>query len=147
MLGSLGVILFTLVVVGGVVWLQIYLSKRESRWPGLIIPAIQLVLSILATVGSVVYAAVPLESVAVTIAAQAVIIFLLSNIPTLISLAIYFVCRVKLRRAISVGFYSYLLFELLCVGVWPCGRKIIFIKHDITSHNSCFLFLWLFGRK
>lgn len=98
MLGSLRVILFTLVVVGGIVWLQIYLSKRESRWPGLIIPAIQLVLSILATVGSVVYAAVPLESVAVTIAAQAVIIFLLSNIPTLISLAIYFVCRDKLRR-------------------------------------------------
>ena len=46
MLGSLRVILFTLVVVGGVVWLQIYLSKRESRWPGLILPLLSFLYSL-----------------------------------------------------------------------------------------------------
>lgn len=98
MAGALRVIVLALLLTGGIVWLQIYLSKSESRWPGLIIPAIQLVLSILATVGAVVYSVMPLKLGPATIAAQAALTFLVSNIPTLISLAIYFVCRDKLRR-------------------------------------------------
>lgn len=98
MVGVTNIFIFMLLVVG-IVWLQIYLSKRESRWPGLIIPAIQLIMSILATVGAVVYSVMPLETTGVDLALQAVLTFLVSNIPTLISLAIYFVCREKRRRA------------------------------------------------
>lgn len=97
MVGVTNIFIFMLLVVG-IVWLQIYLSKMESRWPGLIIPAIQFVFSILVTIGEVAYSVMPLESHATGIAVQAVVAFLLSNIPTLISLAIYFVCREKRRR-------------------------------------------------
>nr|DAL91805.1 MAG TPA: hypothetical protein [Caudoviricetes sp.] len=97
MLGVTNILIFLLLVVG-IIWLQIYLSKKESRWPGLIIPAIQFLFSVFITVAEVLYIPVPLESYAAYIAVQAVLVFLMSNIPTLISLAIYFTCRNRLRR-------------------------------------------------
>ena len=34
------VLIFTLALLVGVIFLQIYLSKRESKWPGLVLPII-----------------------------------------------------------------------------------------------------------
>ncbi len=89
-------LIFTLVVlvvcgVGGIL-LQIFLSRRESRWPGLVLPLLAFLQSLLlvlnlADTGSV---SQNVLSVLVTLLA--------GNIPTLVLLAIYWAAREKLRR-------------------------------------------------
>ena len=88
--------LFALVVLllflAGIVLLQIFLSGRERHWPGLVLPGITFLYSVLAllsvaAMGSVVEMVVAILVVAV-----------LYNIPTLILLAIYFACRGKRRK-------------------------------------------------
>ena len=81
---------FLMLLVGGVV-LQIFLSRRKSRWPGLVLPlltfcwALLLVLNIRDT-GSV---SQNVLAVLVTLLA--------GNIPTLILLAVYWAVREKRR--------------------------------------------------
>ena len=79
-----------LLLVGGVL-LQIFLSRRESRWPGLILPLMTFLCSLLgplnvADTGSV---SQNVLLVAVTLLA--------GNIPTLVLLAIYWAAREKYR--------------------------------------------------
>ena len=79
-----------LLLVGGVL-LQIFLSKRESRWPGLVLPLLTFLCSLLgplnvADTGSV---SQNVLLVAVTLLA--------GNIPTLVLLAIYWAAREKIR--------------------------------------------------
>nr|WP_325252693.1 hypothetical protein [uncultured Oscillibacter sp.] len=79
-----------LLLVGGVL-LQIFLSKRESRWPGLVLPLLTFLCSLLgplnvADTGSV---SQNVLLVAVTLLA--------GNIPTLVLLAIYWAAREKHR--------------------------------------------------
>ena len=79
-----------LLLVGGVL-LQIFLSRRESRWPGLILPLMTFLCSLLgplnvADTGSV---SRNVLLVAVTLLA--------GNIPTLVLLAIYWAAREKFR--------------------------------------------------
>ena len=42
-------------VLAGVIVLEVWLSRRKSRWPGLIMPALSLMLSLLLVLGGVVY--------------------------------------------------------------------------------------------
>ena len=79
-----------LLLVGGFL-LQIFLSKRESRWPGLVLPLLTFLCSLLgplnvADTGSV---SQNVLLVAVTLLA--------GNIPTLVLLAIYWAAREKYR--------------------------------------------------
>ena len=84
-------LVFLLVFGAGGICLQIFLSRRESRWPGLVLPlltvlyALLLVLNLRDT-GSV---SQNVLTVAVTL--------LVGNIPTLILLAIYWAVREKRR--------------------------------------------------
>ena len=77
-------------LVGGIV-LQIVLSRRESRWPGLILPGITflyslvMLCSVTALDGQFPWGAL-LAS------------FALGNIPTLVLLAIYGACRERLHK-------------------------------------------------
>ena len=80
------IVFFLVFIIGGTL-LQIFLSKRESKWPGLVLPAITFLYSVLmvlniAAVGNA-------QGVMVTMTA----ILITGNIPTLILLAIYFACR------------------------------------------------------
>lgn len=76
--------------VGGVL-LQIFLSRRESRWPGLILPLLALLSSLL----------LPLNVMDTGSASQNILLVLVTllagNIPTLILLAIYWAAREKHR--------------------------------------------------
>ncbi len=91
--------IIVLVFIIGAFVLQFYLSKRESKWPGLVLPIICFLFSLL----------VPLNFVAPSTGVDAAVIFqmllawLLSNIPTIIMLAIYFSCREKFKRARQVN--------------------------------------------
>ena len=88
--------LFALVVLllflAGVVLLQIFLSRRERRWPGLVLPGITFLYSVLALLSVVAMGSVVEMVVAILVVA------VLYNIPTLILLAIYFACRKKRRK-------------------------------------------------
>ena len=87
------VLSFLLILLIGAVVLQIFLSRRESPWPGLVLPGVSLLLSL-----------IPLLNVAVPMAGVGevfltlLMVFLLYNLPTAVLLAIYFSCRAKFRR-------------------------------------------------
>lgn len=82
-------IIFIVLIVGGVL-LQIFLSRRKSRWPGLILPlltflyALVLMLNVTSTDGVFPWGAL-------------LSTFLLGNIPTVVLLAIYWAAREKFR--------------------------------------------------
>ena len=79
-----------LLLVGGVL-LQIFLSRRESRWPGLVLPLLVFLQSLL----------LPLnlrDTGSVSQNVLTVLVTLLAgNIPTLVLLAIYWAVREKRR--------------------------------------------------
>ena len=81
-----------LVIIGGAAVLEIFLARRKSRWPGLILPGITLLYALIMALN---VAAV--DQSGVQMLSQVLTVFLLSNIPTAILLAIYFVCREKRR--------------------------------------------------
>ena len=78
-------------MVGGIL-LQIFLSKRESKWPGLVLPGISFLWSLLDL-----FNLVDTGSVVQNIL-MAILTILLSNIPTLVLLAIYWAVREKRRK-------------------------------------------------
>ena len=84
-------LLFLLAALVGGISLQIFLSRRESRWPGLVLPLLTFLLSLLnvlniADTGSV------SENVLLVL-----VTVLIGNIPTLVLLAIYWAAREKRR--------------------------------------------------
>ena len=72
-----------LVLLAVILFFQFRLSQTETAWPGLILPGISLLLSL----------TIFLNLVEPVSPLQLFLILLLSNIPTLILLAIYGVCR------------------------------------------------------
>lgn len=111
-----------LLLVAGCAILQIFLSRRESRWPGLILPGLNLLLTLLMVFslvlfsyhsttteftdenGTAVLVSDQQEEAANSnaVAAGAVTILLLYNIPTVLLLVIYFICRGKPNRTRSL---------------------------------------------
>ena len=85
-------LLVLLVVVVGGILLQIFLSKRESKWPGLVLPAISFLWSLL-----YLFNLMDTGSVVQNIL-TALLTVLLSYIPTLVLLAIYWAVREKRRK-------------------------------------------------
>ena len=71
----------------GTIFLQIFLSKRESKWPGLVLPAITFLYSIVLLLNMARFVSMSHPFLAV------LGVFLLGNIPTLMLLAIYAACR------------------------------------------------------
>lgn len=90
--GTIMLLLLALLIfaVGGIL-LQIFLSRRESRWPGLVLPLLTFLTSLLnvlavADTGSV------SQNVLLVLTT-----LLIGNIPTLVLLAIYWAVREKRR--------------------------------------------------
>ena len=86
------VLVVLLVLLVGGILLQIFLSKRESKWPGLILPGMCFLFSLLA-----VLSVAALGSVGEIVMAILTVL-VLYNIPTVVLLAIYFACREKFRK-------------------------------------------------
>lgn len=87
-------IFVVLLFITGVIVLQIFLSKRESKWPGLVLPIIAFIFGLLYPLNM----AAPAGGVTAGFIFQMILVWLLGNIPTIIILAIYFGCRGKQRR-------------------------------------------------
>ncbi|MGI6776464.1 MAG: hypothetical protein ACOX7R_00090 [Acetivibrionales bacterium] len=112
-------IIVMLLFLAGSIWLQIFLSKKKNKWLGLIIPLICFMFSIITVLSLLMYMNTGITSVTETTdgvkvvfntaslqseksdmlstLATVVPVFIVSNIPTIIFLAIYFVCREKLK--------------------------------------------------
>lgn len=90
-------ILFSLVVflavLAGTLVLEAFLARSEHRWPGLVLPGVWLLLSLLMIVGNMIYTG----DLAQTLASMAVALVLF-NIPTLLLVAVYCVVRARKRR-------------------------------------------------
>ena len=82
------------VLLAGIILLQIFLSKKESRFPGLVLPIIAFLFSLLYPLTMT----APSEGANVGFVVQMIAVWLLGNIPTIILLAVYFGCREKRRR-------------------------------------------------
>lgn len=84
-------LVFVLVVLVGGILLQIFLSKRESRWPGLVLPLLTFLSALLLPLNVMDTGSVS-ENILL-----AVVTLLAGNIPTLVLLAIYWAAREKYR--------------------------------------------------
>lgn len=87
-------LILAVLVIAGIVCLQIFLSKRESKWPGLVLPIMAFLFGLLYPLNMI----APDEGIAVSFIIQMLIVWFIGNIPTIILLAIYFGCRGKQRR-------------------------------------------------
>ncbi|MCW3491000.1 hypothetical protein [Dethiobacter alkaliphilus] len=87
-------LLIYFLVLAGVIVLQIFVSKTESKWPGLILPAITLLFSL---IGVLSIMPTPGHSI-ISIVFQILAAFLLYNIPTAILVGIYFASRGKRKN-------------------------------------------------
>ena len=75
----------------GLVVLQVFLSKRESKWPGLILPLLTFLYSLVMVCSVTAYeGGIPWGAILASL--------ILGNIPTVMLLAIYAACREKHRR-------------------------------------------------
>lgn len=87
----IGFLAFLLVLLAGSIFLQIFLSKRESRWPGLVLPLLAFLQSLLLPLNL-------MDTGSVSRNVLTVLVTLLAgNIPTLALLAIYWAVREKRR--------------------------------------------------
>ena len=84
-----------LLIMAGIVVLQVFLSKLESRWPGLVLPILAFLIGTLAPILNMV---APEEGGTIGFIFEMLFVCLLSNIPTIVFLGIYFGCRAKHRR-------------------------------------------------
>ena len=83
-------VLLGVFVVGGTL-LQVFLSRRESKWPGLVLPLLTVLYSLLMVLSVGVYdGGFPWGSILASLVG--------GNIPTLILVAIYFACRSGLKK-------------------------------------------------
>lgn len=108
-----------LLIIGGVVWLQIFLSKKNNKWLGLLLPSISFIYSLMIVLSMSVFFSV--QTVSETVEVDGVIIseetyeieseeagvlttigtilpaFLITNVPTFILVAIYYASRERLK--------------------------------------------------
>lgn len=90
--------IFTLFIIPvlfivGSIFLQLFLSKQPSKWPGLVLPSISFLFSLTIILS---YAAF-ISLTALEILFQMIMLILLYNIPTMVFMAIYCSCRKKIK--------------------------------------------------
>ena len=84
-------IILLLALLVGVPLLQIFLSRRESKWPGLILPLLTFLYALVMALSAAAYnGGIPCGPILASL--------LLGNIPTVILLAIYAACREKFHK-------------------------------------------------
>lgn len=119
-------LILLLLIFVGIILLQIFLSKKENKWLGLILPLITLMFSLLMVFGISVFTfskAVSVQEIGEngqviskvieggqkepvmstgSLIGMTVVIFSLYNIPTVVLLAIYAACREKRKRNLAI---------------------------------------------
>jgi len=118
-IGRIIFLVFLLAVCAGIILLQIFLSNKEGKWTGLVLPFISLGIAFMSGFGILMFSAATgtttlrangeiIEQTTTQIASTssiiitAVYIFFLCNIPTGVLVAIYAACRGKRNRQYAV---------------------------------------------
>lgn len=83
-----------LLIIAGAVALQIFLSSSKRKWPGLILPVLTFIYSLVGILSIAAFGSMSGSSVAVLI----IMVLLLMNIPTAILLVIYFVVKERKKK-------------------------------------------------
>jgi hypothetical protein len=78
----------------GIIILQIFLSKRENKWFGLILPMVNVIASMMAVYGMAFFQKKSVTEIIV----QFFVIFISWNISTISLISIYFTCREKVKK-------------------------------------------------
>ena len=86
------VIIIILGVLTGVIVLQIYLSRLEGYWPGLLLPMLCFCAALVNAFGVLAQGVYTANIIRMTTT------FMSGNIPTIIMLVIYLACREKQKR-------------------------------------------------
>lgn len=92
---SISIIVFLLLgalFLVGAIFLQIFLSKKENKWYGLILPGITMIVSLFYCMNIMATGSFIQDIILI------VTTLLLANIPTGILLIIYFICRDGLKK-------------------------------------------------
>jgi len=88
-----------LIVAGGFIVLQAVLSRKKSKWFGLILPGIFVIISLVMVFIILVRTSnMPAGEFDIQTFIQIAAHFINVNIPTIIFLCIYFICRRKRRK-------------------------------------------------
>lgn len=90
--------LITLLILIGIFALQIFLSRAESKWLGLVIPIICFLYGLLYPLNMM----APIGGATAQFYIQMLAVWVMGNIPTLIFQTIYFVCRKGKKRNKSI---------------------------------------------
>ena len=77
-------------VLAAIILLQIFLSSRENKWFGLIMPVISFLFALVVVLLNTI---VPATGVGVDYILNLVVAFAVYNIPTVVFMVIYIVCR------------------------------------------------------
>lgn len=117
-------IFIILLVFGGIFWLQLFLSKKQSRWPGLLLPLLCFLFSLQALLGIASYTSVRTSGITIAengtsltteeivvppenkdtgqLLAIAASVLIGNNIPTVILLGIYAACRSSRKKNLEL---------------------------------------------
>lgn len=83
-------LIILIIIMVAIILLQIYLSKRENKWLGLILPIISFLFALLVVPLNMM---VPATGIDVSYISTLIVAFILYNIPTIVFVIIYVVCR------------------------------------------------------
>ena len=81
-----------LLLTAGVIFLQIFLSGRESKWPGLVLPVLCMLYPLILILN------VAATGNAASVMATIIMSLFVGSIPAAVLLAVYFVCRGKRNK-------------------------------------------------
>lgn len=87
-----------LLLVAGLLMVQVFLSKMQSKWPGLIMPGVYFLLATAVGIGRLFY---NLQTTLPVILGD-LFALVLFNIPTAVLMVIYFSCRKKNKQSAEI---------------------------------------------
>lgn len=91
-------IFIIIIILCGIIWLQIVLSKKVNKWYGRILPIVTLIFSLSVGAGYYYFAMRELDSFHLETVINSLLYLLVTNIPTVILWVIYVTCREKNKK-------------------------------------------------
>lgn len=83
-----------LLLTAGVILLQVFLSKKENKWLGRILPILFFLFSLIYPLNMM----APSEGMDFGFILYMLLVLLMANIPTIILIVIYMACREKIKK-------------------------------------------------
>lgn len=87
-------LLIFLLFIAGVVLLQVFLSKKDNIWLGRILPILSFLFSLIYPLNMI----APTEGVDFGFGLSMLLVWLMTNIPTIVLSVIYIACREKIKK-------------------------------------------------